>query len=83
MIITRELVLSLYKFAEKEIYEKFDYLDEITKKLNISTEEFITQIEEIVSQNLYLEKKEKDLDESESVIDTLFKLFLEHYTLSN
>ena len=83
MIITKELVISLYDYTKKDIENKFDYLDEITKKLNISTEEFITQIEEIVSQNLYLEKKEKDLDVSESVLDTLFKLFLEHYTLSN
>ena len=83
MIITKELVISLYDYTKKDIENKFDYLDEITKKLNISTEEFITQIEEIVSQNLYLEKKEKDLNVSESVLDTLFKLFLEHYTLSN
>ena len=59
MIITKELVISLYDYTKKDIENKFDYLDEITKKLNISTEEFITQIEEIVSQNLYLEKKKK------------------------
>ena len=52
MIITKELVISLYDYTRKDIDEKFDYLDEITKKLNISTEEFITQIKEIDSKNL-------------------------------
>ena len=81
MIITRELVLSLYKFAEKEIYEKFDYLDEITKKLNISTEEFISQIKEIVTKKLYLAKKDKDLDVDENFLKIIFNLFLNQYTI--
>ena len=83
MIITKELVFSLYDYIKKEIDEKFDFLDEITKKLNISTEEFIIQINEIVSKKLYLEKKDKDLDMSESLLETLFKLFLEYYNKSN
>ena len=81
MIITTELVISLYEFIKIEIVAKFDYLDEITKKLNLTTEEFIIQIKEIVSKKLYLERKDKDLDVSESFLQNLFNLFLENYNL--
>lgn len=79
MNITAELLFALYDFIEKDFNEKLDYLDEISKKLNKSTDELIKQIKEIVSHDLYSERKDKDLTLSVESIKTLFNTFLEYY----
>ena len=79
MNITAELCFALYDFIEKDFNEKLDYLDEISKKLNKSSDELIKQIKEIVSHDLYSERKDKDLTLSVESIKTLFNTFLEYY----
>ena len=80
MIITKELCIDLYEFLQiKDNIKKSEYLDKISAKLNISIDNLIEQIKEINSKQLFLEKKDKDLNLSEDSIKTLFSLFLDNY----
>ena len=80
MLITKELILYIYNYIEiKDIQKRFEYLDEISKKLNINIDNLVSQIKEINSKNLYEEKKEKDLDFSIDTLKSLFNIFLEIY----
>ena len=82
MLITKELILYIYNYIEiKDIEKRFEYLDEISKKLNISIDNLVSQIKEINSKNLYEEKKEKDLDFSIDTLKSLFDIFLEIYEI--
>lgn len=79
MNITAELCITLYDFTQKDIYEQFEYLDEIPKKLNMSIDDFIKHIKEIDSNNLYSKRKDKDLTIRDDLIKSLFNDFLKYY----
>ena len=80
MIITKELLLYMYEYIKiDDIPKKFEYLDEISKKLNINVKNLVEQIKEIDSKNLYEEKKEKDLNFNKDTLKTLFELFIKNY----
>ena len=81
MKITAELCVAIYDFLEKEFNERLDYLEEISKKLNINTDELIKQVKEIVSNDLYSQRKDKDLTLSVESIKILLSTFLDNYKI--
>ena len=81
MEITAELCVAIYDFLEKEFNERLDYLEEISKKLNINTDELIKQVKEIVSNDLYSQRKDKDLTLSVESIKILLSTFLDNYKI--
>ena len=82
MIISKDLFFFLYNFLQiEDISDAFDYLENIPKELNINSNDLIKQIKEIDSNDLYLEKKDKEFDISLDLIKKIFNLFLNKYKL--